>query len=252
MFGFVDTAIALRIIYLLVKPIESFDAYKLGLIDASGKTIKKAKTPEEKNATSMLFRLVWNLKRVISLAPGGSTRIGSLAAAYLLVKEAYNNKMTEEESTKYFTENYDKMWTMPFEEREIVEEAFRVIEDAPANASGAAVSTDVPTIRPKTARRFAEFNVDDKTFDAFKNGKAKFRRWSNYLDLNNEEHKQIHEFARKNPRGIIVLKNSAGHIKGIRYSRKGSGNWANIQRKPKALAESILYDEIFVEEINDV
>lgn len=82
-------------------------------------------------------------------------------------------------------------------------------------------------------RKFAEFSVDDDTFGKFKNGKSKYRKWSNYLNMEDTSHKQIYDFARANPRGIIVLKDSKGTMKGIRFSRKGSGNWANIKRKPK-------------------
>ena len=63
----IDNVIALRIIYLLVQPFEQTDAFKLGLIDASGKKLKKAETREEKNSTSMLHRLVWNLKRMMPI-----------------------------------------------------------------------------------------------------------------------------------------------------------------------------------------
>lgn len=94
----VDNMIALRILYMLVTPFEKFDAFKLGLIGPSGEMLKKASTDEEKESTSMLHRLVWRLKRMIALVPGGSTKIGSLAAAYLLVKEAYENELTEEEA----------------------------------------------------------------------------------------------------------------------------------------------------------
>ena len=240
----IDNVIALRIIYLLVQPFEQTDAFKLGLIDASGKKLKKAETREEKNSTSMLHRLVWNLKRIINMAPGGSTRIGSMVAAYTLVKEAYESNITVDDSTKYFTENFDRVWNLPFGERDLVEDAFSVLlEDAPANST-AAVSTDVPVFR--RPRKFAEFDVSDDVFDKFKNGKAKFRRWATYLNLEDVEQKKIYDFAKKNPRGIIVLKNSAGSIKGIRYSRKGSGNWANIKRSPKELAESLVYDTIDV------
>jgi hypothetical protein len=221
-------------------------------MDANGNKLKKAQSPEEKNATSMLHRLVWNLKRVINLAPGGSTRIGSLTAAYLLVRESYEEGISEEDSERYFTENFDRFWNLPFEEREIVEDAFSTLlnleEDAPANASGAAVSTDQPAI--KRTRKFAEFQVDDDTFSKFKNGKAKFRRWNQYLNLEDSSHRDIYDFARKNHRGIIVLKDSTGQMKGIRYSRKGSGNWASLKRKPKELAEAVVFNQIEVGEFN--
>lgn len=135
-----DTAIALRIIYLLVTPIEKTDAFKLGLIDQDGKTIKKATTKEEKNSTSMLHRLVWNLKRLISMVPGGSTKIGSLTAAYLLMKEAYENDWSEEHLNEHavlnfylLSENTDHDETID----RLLEQLAELEEDAPANAAGA-------------------------------------------------------------------------------------------------------------------
>jgi hypothetical protein len=131
-----DNLIALKIVYMLTVPFDQTPAFKLGLIDSNGKQLKKAETDEEKEATSMLSRLVWNIKKVFALVPGGKTRIGSLVAAYLLVKESYEMKLSEDEALKYFTENFDRVWGLPFEEREIVEDAFEaLLEDAPANAS---------------------------------------------------------------------------------------------------------------------
>jgi hypothetical protein len=150
----VDNLIALRIIYLLVTPFQETDAYKLGLIDDKGRNLKKAASSEEKNATSMLHRLVWNLKRIINLAPGGSTKIGSLAAAYLLVKEAVDNNWSEKRLVEEAVEKMNLYSQITFIEEEIlVEKCLRSIdnmkEDAPANATGPAVSTDVPTKSPK-------------------------------------------------------------------------------------------------------
>lgn len=236
----VDSLLALRIIYLLTVPIEDTDAYKLGLIDANGGNLKKAKTPEERKATSMLHRLVWNIKKVFNLVPGGKTRLGSLAAAYLLVKESVENGHTEAEALRHFNENFDRLWGIPFAGKEIVEDAFEALmEDAPGNVAGAGVSTDTPMKSPnraKIVRRFAEFTVDDETFNKFKKGKAKYRKWADYLNLEDSSQKQIYDFAKRNPAGIIVLKDSKGTLKGIRYSRNGSGNWANIKRK--SLTES--------------
>lgn len=151
----VDNLIALRIIYLLVTPIETTKAYKLGLIDSSGKQLKKASSAEEKSATSMLHRLVWNLKRVISLAPGGSSRIGSLAAAMFLVKEAYYNKWSENRLVEEYYIKKDLYSKLSFIEEEVLVEKFlsKFEEDAIANVTGSAVSTDVPTKKPLALNR---------------------------------------------------------------------------------------------------
>ena len=144
----VDTIIALRIAWLLITPIESTDAYKLGLIDRDGKTVKKADSSEEKNATSPLHRLVWNLKRMISLIPGGSTRIGSLAATYLLMREAYEQEWDEKRLNEEFVERFSSLCeseNTPEGLDEALDKLIELVEDAPANATGGAVSTDVPT-----------------------------------------------------------------------------------------------------------
>lgn len=104
----IDNTIALRIIYLLVKPIQDTDAFKLGLINAKGETIRKAKTSQEKKSTSMLHRLCWRIKQVFALVPGGKTRIGSLAAAYLLVRESVNKNLSDDQATQLFTESVNK------------------------------------------------------------------------------------------------------------------------------------------------
>lgn len=142
-----DQAAALRVAYLLVTPIEKTDAYKLGLIDETGKTIKKAKTAEEKKATSMLSRMCWNLKRIIGLIPGGKTKIGSLAAAYLLMKEAYEKEWTEEQLAEQTVLRFDRLCETA---EEIVDPLLSsLLEDAPANATGAETSTDGPAVRRK-------------------------------------------------------------------------------------------------------
>lgn len=133
-----DTMMALRVVYLLVTPVQNTEAFKLGLIDADGKTIKKAETAKEKNATSMLHRLCWNLKRIIGLIPGGSSKIGSLTAAYLLMKEAYENEWTEDQLNESAVLNFNTLC----ESNEVDEDLSRLLdqladlyEDAPANAS---------------------------------------------------------------------------------------------------------------------
>lgn len=247
----VDNLAALRVIWLLATPFEKFEAFKLGLIDANGVKLKKAETSEEKNATSMLHRLVWNLKRIIALAPGGKTRIGSLVAAYLLVKEAAENDYEEMQLEEEILNKFQIYRKIHFiEEEVIVEEALAALfEDAPANATGAAVSTDVPAIRSKKVKRkFASFEVDDDTFSKFQKGKAKFRKWSSYLNLENDSHKEIHSYAKKNPRGILVIKDSKGNMKGIRYSRTGGGNWHKVKRKTM-FNESLFQEYLTVESL---
>jgi hypothetical protein len=139
-----DSIAALRVAYLLITPIENTSAFKLGLLDADGKTIRKASTSEEKKSTSMLHRMCWNLKRMIGLVPGGSTRIGSLAGAYLLMREAVENDWSEAELNEQFVYRFNELCEAECPELDsLLEELNRLEEDVPANATGAAVSTDI-------------------------------------------------------------------------------------------------------------
>lgn len=83
-----DNALALRVLWILITPFNQSDAFKLGLIDAEGKALKKPKTSKEQAAYSMLHRLVFRLKRVLGVLPFGKTNFASYAAAYQLVKES--------------------------------------------------------------------------------------------------------------------------------------------------------------------
>lgn len=170
----VDNLIALRIIYLLSTPFEKFDAYKLGLIDANGNNLKKAKTPQEKNATSMLHRLVWNIKKIINLAPGGKTRIGSLAAAYLLVREAYEKDLSDEQFETLILENFEELSKEPLEEEyKKISLVLNIFEDgAIVNVSGPSVSTDTPKISGKNKSTFGTTPDASK----YKEGIAPFRK----------------------------------------------------------------------------
>ena len=87
---FVDSIIALRILNLLVTPFENTEAFKRGIIDGRGKELKKMSelnTVEDRDAYTLLHRLVYRLKRIIEKVPIDNKKIVSLAAAYSLIKE---------------------------------------------------------------------------------------------------------------------------------------------------------------------
>lgn len=81
----VDNLIALRIMYLLVKPFKSWPACKQGIIDEGGNLLIPKKSSSD---WTMLHKMVAKLKRFIQLAPGGKSVIASLIGAYMLVKES--------------------------------------------------------------------------------------------------------------------------------------------------------------------
>lgn len=155
MANYVDNLIAFRILYKLVTPFDKTEAYKRGVIDADGKVLVKIKdqTPEQKDAYDMLDRLVFSLKRLLGKVPGGKSQIASFAAAYYLVKEAYENK------TPIKAARVDEVVRRINEGLALIEEELTVqnfmafYEEGEggaaaviANRTGAAVSTDVPKI----------------------------------------------------------------------------------------------------------
>jgi len=104
MSGIADTFIAYKFIRQLSTPWKKWDAFKLGLIDAKGATLKKAETAEEELALPMWKILIKNIKKVLEKLPGGSSKLGSFAAGLWLIKEEMgvtDIKVLEEEFLSY-------------------------------------------------------------------------------------------------------------------------------------------------------
>lgn len=159
---FVDNVIAYRILSMLVKNFNDTQAYKLGIIDNKGKVLKKAsqlKTSQERDAYTYLHRLVFNMKRIINRLPGGESKLKSMVTALFLIKEYYesNNRTTSLMEDRYKSLMEMDLYLM--EEELIVEKYIKDMEeDAPANAIGAAVSTDRPVVRKKDLKKYQMVN----------------------------------------------------------------------------------------------
>jgi len=154
----VDNLVALRILKMLVTPFTDTEAFKLGIIDAHGKNLKKVSSlgsDAERNAYTYLHRLVFNMKKIINRLPGGESKIKSLVAALWLVKEYYESN---DRSTALMQEKFDKVMNLLDNRVSLVEEEILVKkfldEDAVANVTGAAVSTDQPKIYPKDKKKY--------------------------------------------------------------------------------------------------
>ena len=98
-----DLVYTLRFLRLLTTNFEDTNAYKLGLIDDKGAKLRKPQTSDEKSAYNIFHRLVFNLKKLLAKAPGGSSKIASYAAALFLIKEKYN--MSEESLERILKES---------------------------------------------------------------------------------------------------------------------------------------------------
>jgi len=85
-----DLFYAFRFLKLLVTPFDKTEAFNQGIVDKDGKILKKSKElkhDKEKSAYTIFHRLVFNVKRLIQLVPGGKSTLGSYAAALFLIKE---------------------------------------------------------------------------------------------------------------------------------------------------------------------
>lgn len=92
---FVDSIIAYRILRMLVTPFEETDAYRLGIIDKNGKELKRMKdlnSADERDAYSILHRMIYRLKRIIQKVPVENKKLASFAAALALIKEHYSDE----------------------------------------------------------------------------------------------------------------------------------------------------------------
>jgi hypothetical protein len=163
----VDDLIAYRVLTMLVKPFRETDAYKLGIIDAKGKNLIKPSsltTSEQKSAYTFLHRLVFNMKKIINKLPGGESKLKSLAAAFFLVKEYYENNTR---STSMMEEKFHKLIeseAILAEETIVIEKYMKELEEdgegggAPANVTGAAVSTDIALPKKKDLDKYKKTN----------------------------------------------------------------------------------------------
>ena len=129
----------------------------------------------------------------------------------------------------------------------------QVDEDVPSNsASSGAVAMPADAVRKKK-KKYQEFTVSDDVYHKFRNGKMKFERWSKYLNLENEGERAIYDYARKNYKGICVLRHEdTGQVRAIRYSRTGGGSWGNIQRIRDRVVETTLNFTRLDEDVLDV
>jgi len=113
----IDLFVTYRFIKLLVTPFEKTEAFKLGIIDEKGKRILEPgtnkpttlRTTEERNAFTVLHKLVFNIKKIFNKVPGLRTKLGTYAAALFLLKDTFKESVDdpdvfEKEFMKYLKE----------------------------------------------------------------------------------------------------------------------------------------------------
>lgn len=85
-----DIFLTYQFLKRLTTPFDQWDAYKLGIIDADGKVLRKRKDlgmAEDRAAWGYFDIMTANLKKLIMKLPGGKERIATFAAALLLLRE---------------------------------------------------------------------------------------------------------------------------------------------------------------------
>jgi|TARA_A100001388_G_C28769222_1_gene502788 hypothetical protein len=114
----IDLFVTYRFIKLLVTPFEKQEAYKLGIIDKNGNRITEPGTNKpttlrlgkEKDAYTVLHKLVFNIKKLFAKVPGLRTKVGTYASALFLLKDTFKEhvddpQVFEKEFLKYLKEN---------------------------------------------------------------------------------------------------------------------------------------------------
>ena len=118
----IDLFVTYRFIKLLVTPFERTEAFKLGIIDEDGNRVmpppvagvrqtkpEPLRTTAEKNAYTILHKLVFNIKKIFAKVPGLRTKLGTYAAALFLLKDTFKASVDdpdifEKEFMKYLKE----------------------------------------------------------------------------------------------------------------------------------------------------
>ena len=104
----IEALVAYRVLKLLVTPFNKTKAFQLGIIDEKGKVLKKSKhikDPKERNAYTLLIRIVFNLKRMLAKVGIRGPLGSSAAAAIAFFKEEHGeNPEVEKEVYKYLKE----------------------------------------------------------------------------------------------------------------------------------------------------
>lgn len=153
----IDNLISLRILHILLTPIENSEAYRLGIVDKNGKQIKKPKSEEERDSWTNLTKIIFKLKSILAKNLQGEKDIRAIANSMHIAKECMeydietlNIENIFNESIDYVTEeDVEKVKSMLLSEDHISFKKF-IEEDAPANNASATPGIDGFT--PETLR----------------------------------------------------------------------------------------------------
>lgn len=153
----VDNVIAYKVLRMLVTNFTDTEAFKLGIIDANGKTLRKSNqftTEAERNAFTYLHRLVFNMKKLINKI-GGENKLKSMAAAIWLIRENYQSGSRTTSQLEYKFKKLIECNVHLVEEEMLVGRFLKEEGEggAPTNNTSGPVSTQEPKIDPKSKKK---------------------------------------------------------------------------------------------------
>jgi hypothetical protein len=222
----IDYYLAYQFVKKLSTPFKNTDAYKLGIIDEKGKPLKKRSqlTSKEKESYRLMDTLIFNLKKFLEKLPGGKSKIGSLAAALLLIKE---ERTLEEILEDDNLENKLIEFINSQECYELLKEYEQPINKYLKESGPTVVATGQAGLDnnpPGPSRRFAGarvFKVPTSTFLRARMGKKKYGHYRKILgEIENAE--EIRQYGRKYYKEPIILEDErTGAMCYLRYGKKG-------------------------------
>ena len=214
----------LKFLKMLTTPFDKMDAYKLGIIDADGKLLKKKRernTQAERLAYDTFTKLIVNIKRYLEMVPFLGTRLGSLAAALWLMREEVDfdddelvgtftqflreNRIMDENQIKDLIEEYTSIW---------------LVEDAPTTSLGnppgniAGVSDNDPPGRKKKKKRKKENGVDVFEVDSniLRSARISNRKRDKFIKAmgNTKLARELKQYFKTYPSAPLLLQDESG------------------------------------------
>jgi len=234
----------------MATPFEKTDAYKLGIIDKKGRVLKKMSEltdEKEKRAYTLLDRVIWNIKKMMSFIPGGGSMLAGVAAATaLLMKESHE---TLDEDPKYLKESFEHYQAVDHLPDWLTEQVLKEIYEAAMNPkTDEKLLQKISDMWEKSRmdpRRFKQMlkreRIDDKTLN-------KANLMSFVHSLTGEEEVEVTEDAPTNAVGTGAIK---GTDQFPPFKRKKDMKTEAVDNSLNLLFESEEYSQMAFDEVND-
>jgi hypothetical protein len=172
---FTDKLIVYRILRMLVTPFDKTDAYRLGIIDAKGNVLKRdsqIKTQEEREAYTLLHRLVFRLKKILEKLPVENKKLLSYMAAYMLVRECYEQYLEPINLEQIFIESLSYDMDTALVEQFLKEEYMKTFKQFQEDTSLSATPANNAAATPGVSSVTGEPPVSKKAQTKYKAGKS--------------------------------------------------------------------------------